>query len=86
MILAEHGFTDASLQFENGISRRRRFGSRRSGCRTRNAHISHRFTVLEKPAGIGAGRRQWSGYFEIDFINPSTIWSMLKLAGRWLGG
>jgi hypothetical protein len=26
------------------------------------------------------------GYFEIDFINPSTIWSMLKLAGRWLGG
>jgi hypothetical protein len=35
---------------------------------------------------ITTGRRFGKTYFVIAFINPSTIWSTLKLAGRWLGG
>jgi hypothetical protein len=50
--------------------------------------MGHKRTFAKKSQSrmITTGRRFGKTYFVIAFINPSTIWSMLKLAGRWLGG
>jgi hypothetical protein len=34
----------------------------------------------------GVARPYFAPVLSSDFISASTIWSMLKLAGRWLGG
>ena len=88
MILTEHGLTHADLEVEDGLARGRGHrprGSRHGRCNF-CIEISHFSLLPVEPAGTRPAGNWWGDYFEIDFINPSTIWSMLKLAGRWLGG
>ena len=88
MILTEHGLADAGLELEDGVARGRghRPCGSRQGRRNFCIETSHFSLLPVEPAGTRPAGNWWGNYFEIDFINPSTIWSMLKLAGRWLGG
>jgi len=55
---------------------------------TRDVRFGPKADIRQKSQSrmITTGRRFGKTYFVIAFINPSTIWSTLKLAGRWLGG
>jgi hypothetical protein len=44
------------------------------------------WTTVRSPISAGHSDAIYFPFCSKDFINASTIWSTLKLAGRWLGG